>query len=191
MDCSLPGSSVHGIFQARILEWIAISFSRWSFWAEDKTHVSCTVYLGTKKGLEIRSPQAVLSFCVVWVGPGTSSISLQRRNRETWEQGQGSCLKLIVVEKEASLWNCLGQDHGLIPKDIHSVLQNWCADGGPVSRSSSQVLLNYAVPEWQILEAEDSRVSTDSFPRTSVDSECRSETLLLSDHDNTSAPQPP
>ena len=27
-DCSLPGSSVHGIFQARILEWVAISFSR-------------------------------------------------------------------------------------------------------------------------------------------------------------------
>ena len=29
MDCSLPGSSVHGIFQARILEWLAISFSNW------------------------------------------------------------------------------------------------------------------------------------------------------------------
>ena len=28
MDCSLPGSSVHGTFQARILEWVAISFSR-------------------------------------------------------------------------------------------------------------------------------------------------------------------
>ena len=28
MDCSLPGSSVHGISQARILEWVAISFSR-------------------------------------------------------------------------------------------------------------------------------------------------------------------
>ena len=28
MDCSLPGSSVHGIFQARILEWVAIFFSR-------------------------------------------------------------------------------------------------------------------------------------------------------------------
>ena len=27
MDCSLPGSSVHGIFQARVLEWAAISFS--------------------------------------------------------------------------------------------------------------------------------------------------------------------
>ena len=31
MDCSLPGSSVHGIFQARILEWVAISFSRSSW----------------------------------------------------------------------------------------------------------------------------------------------------------------
>ena len=28
MDCSLPGSSIHGIFQARILEWVAIAFSR-------------------------------------------------------------------------------------------------------------------------------------------------------------------
>ena len=28
MDCSLPGSSVHGIFQARVLEWVAISFSK-------------------------------------------------------------------------------------------------------------------------------------------------------------------
>ena len=27
MDCSLPGSSVHGIFQARLLEWVAIAFS--------------------------------------------------------------------------------------------------------------------------------------------------------------------
>jgi len=28
MDCSLPGSSVHGIFQARILEWVSIAFSQ-------------------------------------------------------------------------------------------------------------------------------------------------------------------
>ena len=31
MDCSLPGASVHGILQARILEWVAISFSRGSY----------------------------------------------------------------------------------------------------------------------------------------------------------------
>jgi len=41
MDCSLPGSSVHGISQARILEWIAISFSRESSQLSDWTRVSC------------------------------------------------------------------------------------------------------------------------------------------------------
>ena len=40
VDCSLPGSSVHGIFQARILEWIAISFSRGSSQPRDRTWVS-------------------------------------------------------------------------------------------------------------------------------------------------------
>ena len=39
--CSLPGSSVHGIFQARILEWVAISFSRGSSRARNRTRVSC------------------------------------------------------------------------------------------------------------------------------------------------------
>ena len=41
MDCSLPGSSVHGILQARILEWVAISFSRGSSQPWNRTHVSC------------------------------------------------------------------------------------------------------------------------------------------------------
>ena len=36
MDYSLPGSSVHGIFQARTLEWVAISFSRRSFQPRDR-----------------------------------------------------------------------------------------------------------------------------------------------------------
>ena len=42
MDCSPPGSSVLGIFQARILEWVAISFSRESSQPRDWTQVSCT-----------------------------------------------------------------------------------------------------------------------------------------------------
>ena len=43
MNCSLPGSSVHGIFQAIVLEWIAISFSRGSSQPRDQTQVSRTV----------------------------------------------------------------------------------------------------------------------------------------------------
>ena len=40
MDCSLPGSSIHGILQARILGWVAISFSRGSSRPRDRTQVS-------------------------------------------------------------------------------------------------------------------------------------------------------
>ena len=39
MDCSPPGSSVHGIFQPRTLEWVAISFSNCSSWLRDQTWV--------------------------------------------------------------------------------------------------------------------------------------------------------
>ena len=41
MDYSPPGSSVHGILQARILEWVAIPFSKGSSWPKDQTQVSC------------------------------------------------------------------------------------------------------------------------------------------------------
>ena len=41
MDCSLSGSSLHGILQARVLEWVAISFSRGSSRPRDRTWVSC------------------------------------------------------------------------------------------------------------------------------------------------------
>ena len=40
IDLNLPGFSVHEIFQARILEWVAISFSRGSFLPRDQTRVS-------------------------------------------------------------------------------------------------------------------------------------------------------
>ena len=43
MDCSPPSSSLHGIFQAIILEWVAIPFSRRSSWPKDQTRVSCIV----------------------------------------------------------------------------------------------------------------------------------------------------
>ena len=43
MDCSLPGSYVHGIFQAMVLEWIAISYSKGSSQPRDRTPVSCII----------------------------------------------------------------------------------------------------------------------------------------------------
>ena len=45
---SPPGSSVHGIFQARRLEWVAISSSRGSFQLRDRTWVSCDLCIGRR-----------------------------------------------------------------------------------------------------------------------------------------------
>ena len=42
MDHSLPGSTVHGTLQARILEWVVMPSSRGSSWSSDRTYVSCT-----------------------------------------------------------------------------------------------------------------------------------------------------
>jgi len=46
MDCSPPGSSIHGIFQARILEWVAMFSSRWSSRYRDWTQDSCVSCIG-------------------------------------------------------------------------------------------------------------------------------------------------
>ena len=46
VDCSPRGSSVHGIFQARIVEWVAISSSRGSSWPRDQTHGTCVSCIG-------------------------------------------------------------------------------------------------------------------------------------------------
>ena len=56
MDGSPPGSSVHGIFQAKILEWAAISFSRGSSWPRNRTYVSCVSYSGRR----------ILYHCATW-----------------------------------------------------------------------------------------------------------------------------
>ena len=56
MDCGPPGSSVPGILQARILEWVAIASSRGSSCPRDGTHVSC---IGRQ----------ILYHCVTWEAP--------------------------------------------------------------------------------------------------------------------------
>ena len=59
MDYSLPGSSVHEIFQARILEWIAILYSRGSFQSRDRTCVSCVSCISCTGSL-------ILYNCATW-----------------------------------------------------------------------------------------------------------------------------
>ena len=48
VECSPPGSSVRGIFQARILEWVAISYSRESSQSRDRTLIPCVTFIGRR-----------------------------------------------------------------------------------------------------------------------------------------------
>ena len=48
MDCSPPGSSIRGISQARILKWVAISFSRGLFWLRDGTRLCFISHIGRR-----------------------------------------------------------------------------------------------------------------------------------------------
>ena len=64
MDCSLPGSSVHGIILARILEWVASSFSRGSSQSCDWTHVYLHLLLRRQILYHWATGEAYFSMCV-------------------------------------------------------------------------------------------------------------------------------
>ena len=99
-DYSLAGSSVHGISQARVLEWVAISFSRQSSWPRDQTHVPC---IGTlQRALQVDSlpteqPQKLPT--------GSIGLALKQQTLTYW-----SNLNLVnfpaIVTKFLIIWSC-------------------------------------------------------------------------------------
>jgi len=81
MNCSLSGSFVHGILQERILEWVAISFSRGSSQPRNRTRVSCIAERcftdwAMRQVLTYLYTFIFLFFFLLWVHADTSSCSL-------------------------------------------------------------------------------------------------------------------
>ena len=64
-DCSLPGSPVHGIFQAKILEWVAISYCRRSSQPRGRTHVTYVSCIGRQ----------ILYHCSTWRKDSHQTVS--------------------------------------------------------------------------------------------------------------------
>ena len=88
--CSLPGSSVHGILQTRILEWVAIPFSKGSSQPRDQTQVSCIAD----------------RFFTVWATREAHFTSVNPIQC----MSKGSALKLArgtISEIKSRLWNCI------------------------------------------------------------------------------------
>ena len=96
MDCSLPGSSVHGIFQARILEWVAMSFSRRSSWPRNRTQVSRIVgrcFTSEPPGKSLGAPNLFISILemgiIIWIKTGDYLASLTQWTWVGWTLGVG------------------------------------------------------------------------------------------------------
>ena len=80
MDCSLPRSSVHGIFQARVLEWVTMSFSRGSSWPRDWTQVSPLV----GRHFTVCATGEVSKGSRIWEAPGKEAQDSSRVGHSEW-----------------------------------------------------------------------------------------------------------
>ena len=118
MDCSPPGSSVHGILQARILQWVAIPSSRGSSRSKDQIHVSCR---------RNRNRRYFTSSLSVWITLSYEFVPILRSRKGC------VCVCVCVRERERerergeSTMNAGGQ-HGEEPhmetqKVLHSILR--------------------------------------------------------------------
>ena len=102
MDCNLPGSSVHGLLQARLLEWVAISFSGGSSQPRNRTQVSCTagsLYQLSYKG----SPKEGWVPKNWWWIRIVMLKTLERLLRVTWTAGRSNQSISKEIKAEYSL----------------------------------------------------------------------------------------
>ena len=119
MDCSLPSSTVHGIFQAGILKWVAISSSRGSPWPRDQ--LLCKIL---KYGQRHTVGGKVLLICIGELGkaPRTRRWDLKKEGVRFWEivfPAGGAVSAKALLEKSVCLhW----EEHHRVSSQAHSGL---------------------------------------------------------------------
>ena len=117
MDCSPPGSSVLEIFQARILEWVAVSFSRGSSQPRDQTRVSCTAgrFFTNWATREVMSGECVIS----------SVLSCRRKDLKRWSSV--FCLFVLFYSDGINFQVVFGQSFWLrvLPSGTHNAQPRW------------------------------------------------------------------
>ena len=127
MGCRPRGSSVHEIFQVRILEWVAISFSKGSSQSRDETCVSCVFCIGRQ-------------ILYHWI---------------TWEASKGDwglknwCFKRQKIKGPVS--KSLDSETGTVPFLLHPVGQKQHPDSerSPFSTCEGEVCQKTGKPMWQ------------------------------------------
>ena len=123
------GSSVHGISQARILEWVAISFSRGSLWLRDWTHISC---IGRQILYCWATREAFSSTAEAYIGAGTMVNSLSS-SAQNWVQ----------VHQQASL---VAQTAKLLP----IMQETWVRSLGREDPLEKEMATHSSILAWKI-----------------------------------------
>ena len=90
MDCSSPGSSVHGILQARLPEWVANASSRGSSWPRDRT---CVSYASCMAGGFFTTGAAGEGW---WWGHELNCVKRPNRSRHRADSSPAGCLSLLL-----------------------------------------------------------------------------------------------
>ena len=93
MDCNLLGSAVHGISQASILEWVAVSSSRGSSPPRDQTHLSCIFCIGR----QILYNWATWEAHHLWI-----KANLKQKTKQTKEKPQLSKIRILNTRPSSS-----------------------------------------------------------------------------------------
>ena len=141
--CSPPGSSVHGILQARILEWVAIPFCKGSSWPGDQIQVSCitgrffTIWAprGAPKPLKVLREcviSLVLSLCSKnlkwWMDQCYCSVLLGKTKDNTYSRSEGGPTQKTKRREAPILLSFLLLCIYLLPWSLSYV--NWASQEG-------------------------------------------------------------
>ena len=149
MDCSPPGSSVHGILQARILEWVSMPFSRRFSWPRDGTHVSCIsrkiIYHLSQGSLQLLHSIGFSLTSLVKLG-GLFSVWSSLK----WECCSEFCLRLFspfLIPHSTIFWKFCS--HGLCDSNylVHICRQAWLPAVHGVAESEKAEWLNWTIPD--------------------------------------------
>ena len=107
MDYSPPSLSLHGIFQTRILEWVATSFSRGSSWPGDWTHISCISSFTTEP-------------------PGKPTTTATRPLKTNYNSLKEKVIWLLIILSVPVTFQCLHSFKTLTPESLSSFPSHFC-----------------------------------------------------------------
>ena len=108
MDCSLPGSSIHGIFQARLLEWVAIAFCKSpNVGSYKETFVSAQVLVGNRKHTILMGMKGLSTEVCTWLRNPTARFDFT-----TGLEGAKGRKSVAEALRELQFWRPLGLPRG-------------------------------------------------------------------------------